>query len=127
MYKTGDILKATVNSLPIIIHWGVVSVEGDQTFVYHNTPMDTNVVGGSVIHEPLENWLQERTVIAVIPSTLTSKQIQNYANSKAYEQFDLVNFNCEHFISEITTGESWSPQLVFLTVSIVVVLVVLFI
>lgn len=126
MYKTGDILKASVNSLPIIIHWGIVSVEGSEILVYHNTPMETNVVGGSVVHEPLNDWLSERTVVDVIPSALTTKQIQNYANSVAYQPFDLVNFNCEHFISEITTGESYSPQLVFLTVAIVVVLVVVF-
>jgi hypothetical protein len=112
-YQTGDILTARVNSLPLILHRGLVVVDYDGIYVWHNTPMKENQFGGSVVREPLETWLYDRQVVSVEKTNLTKDDIESVSFAIKEKPFHLFNFNCEHYVYGIKGNKAKSPQLTY--------------
>ncbi|MDQ6482347.1 hypothetical protein [Dyadobacter sp. LHD-138] len=112
--KTGSIIIGTSEILPFIQHVGVILVNSpNNILVYHNSPTKTNPFGGSVIAEPLKEWIAVRSVIEVKETMLSKAEIeQGYENMK-YLKFNLLNFNCEHFVTGLVYHEPSSKQLQF--------------
>jgi hypothetical protein len=112
-YETGDLLTAEVDIFPFITHKGLVVVDNEIPYVWHNTPVKKNGYGGSVIKEPLAEWLSTRKVTAVEKTNLDKEHIEGMSLSMKEKAFDLLDFNCEHFVYIIKDNEHKSPQLKF--------------
>ncbi len=110
-YHTGDILTARVRSLPFIFHQGIIVNEGSGILVYHNTPRFSNEKGGNVVTENIDDWLKTREVVNVEPTNMTADYIRSTSEERANMKFDLLSFNCEHYVSLLKTGKLRSPQL----------------
>lgn len=101
--KTGDILY---RSKSIVEHAGAYLGNGT---VIHNSP------DGDVQICSVEEY-SEGKAIKVVSSRLSIEQAQQF-QQKAKEKmiqakgYNLVNFNCEQFVSEILKGTSSSPQI----------------
>lgn len=112
-YQTGDLLTARVKSLPLIFHKGLIVLEENQVYVWHNTPMYKNQFGGSVIKETLQDWLKSRTITKCEKTDLDKTEIETLSNQMKHKPFHLLNFNCEQYVFLIKDKVSKSPQLRF--------------
>jgi len=120
VFNTGDVIKASVKAFPLLFHYGIVTLEYDEIFVHHNTPTQKNVSGGNVIKEPLANFLKSRTVSKVIPTGHSCNFINETSQSLAKRRFNLLSFNCEHFIFIFFCTPPRSPQLFLWSLAAVV-------
>lgn len=109
--QTGDIIQSNAIGVPFFRHHGVL-IDGN---VYHNTP------GRGVVSEPLSVFLSGRRVLAVTASSVPADQLLSRIREVQGIPFNFLSFNCEHFITYLTEGRAYSPQL---AVSIVVVFLV---
>lgn len=110
----GDIIKTQGTAVfPFVLHYGVVIQNGQNTDVMHNTPD----VGGTLI-EPLDSFLQTRRIVSVSRSWLNSlsreELLQRYAMARG--RFDLISYNCEHFVERMQGNSIMSFQVVFWTI-----------
>jgi hypothetical protein len=112
-YETGDLLTAEVDIFPFITHKGLVVIDNGVAYVWHNTPTKQNKHGGSIVKEPLQDWLKSRKVVAVEKTNLDKNHIEGMSVAMKEKPFDLLNFNCEHYVYIIRDNESKSPQLRF--------------
>jgi hypothetical protein len=109
--KTGDFIKARVIKLPLISHYGIVVVDGDNVMVYHNTPKKYNHLGGSIMCHNIDIWLKSREIISIINTDMTAEYIKNLTDMNIKKKFNLFNFNCEHYAFLLKDGKPKSPQL----------------
>jgi hypothetical protein len=109
--KTGDIIYARVIKFPIIAHIGIVIVENDSVVVYHNTPKGFNSIGGSILINTFDDWIKTRTILSITPSDITADSIKQLTNENLKRKFDLIRFNCEHYVYLLKDGKPKSPQL----------------
>lgn len=116
----GYVLTATSRFLPIIHHKGVLIYKARGLFVLHNSPTLTNSVGGSVISEPLADWLRNRNVTNVEPIDVSG--VDTNLSRLKIKQYDLFSYNCEHFVCDIGCRPKRSPQLLFWLVIMIVIL-----
>lgn len=102
----GMIIKAKPN-IPGITHYGILVYKIFEPYVLHNTP------GKGTICEPLKSFLRTRSILEKLPSPLqrieTEEIMIRFANCKG--DYDLINYNCEHFIHCMIDSPNWrSPQ-----------------
>jgi len=125
-YKTGDILHATAAppTLGLLGHKGIILLENNEIYVYHNTPIDHNEWGGSTMKDTLEDFLVvKRQIKSIDRSNLTEAEIKARFDQVKNKKFRWISWNCDHFINVMITGEHESPQLkkilstIFLVVS----------
>jgi hypothetical protein len=95
-YQSGQLLRSEVDSFPMLKHFGVIYVEDNgQVKVMHNTPTK----GGTEI-STIEEFTSDRTIVDVTNSPLmllsNDELKQRYLDCSG--SFDLVRYNCEHFI-----------------------------
>jgi len=109
--NTGDFIRCSIDSIPILQHIGFVVKKSDGIYVYHSTPTSFNKIGGSIVKEPLEEFLESRSILSIEPTNLTEEHIVHRCCELADKKFDLLNFNCEHFGYYIKEGKMYSPQL----------------
>lgn len=119
-YTTGDIVTARVNSLPILFHKGIIINDSDSLFVYHNTPTGKNQFGGSIVKETLESFTKTRKIISSEKAGIDYTKIKQLSYDLRFVKFNLLNFNCEQYVSLIKENTLKSPQLLFWTMTILV-------
>jgi hypothetical protein len=107
--RTGQLIKAKVNSLPFVDHYGITLIQNGKTYILHNTPFR-----GSVI-DPIEVWLQDRQVIGVQNTQLCNKSNQyilNLFKTICKRPYNLLSYNCEHFIDCMLSRQVKSEQII---------------
>ncbi len=125
-YKTGDIIKGSINKYPFIYHYGIVLIKDDQVMILHNTPNAKNKLGGNVQFDELPDWLKTRKIANVQRTGISEERIIKYAEKYKARPFNLISFNCEHFIFEIRDGRAHSPQVTETIWNIITVIMVIY-
>lgn len=110
---TGDIITATIDSLPFFLHKGIIVIENGQIFVFHNTPTAKNVSGGNVVKEDFNHWIESRQIIDIERTDMTKDYIETKSNELSGRHFNIFTFNCEQYVSLLKNGWVESPQLLF--------------
>jgi len=111
-FKTGDIVKARVLSMPNIIHSGIVLMRDDTILVAHNTPSKKNPAGGNTVIETMNAFLDAgREIIRVRETQLNYEQIMNAFHEIKHVPFNLLEFNCDDFVYYVRTGKRRSSLL----------------
>ena len=124
MYKSGEIIKTIGHQflgVTYVYHYGVILVEGDYIYVLHNSRER------GVVKDDIEFFLKNREIADVIPSNL-----ENISNKDILLRFehcksnwDVLNFNCEHFIDCMTNRNRNSEQLLkFIVFSTIIILLI---
>jgi hypothetical protein len=109
MYATGQIIKASVNDLPLIYHYGIVLIDGEQIYVLHNSPDNVHMI------DTLDNYLESREIIEIRNTHLNNLPINyilNRFNEDCKQTYHVINYNCEHFIDCMLNEQHQSEQLV---------------
>lgn len=109
-YEVGDIIFIRSDIMQSLQHVGIVFVMDGKYYISHNTPYEINVFGGSVSYKPLDQWLQGREVLAIVNTNISSEQIIKATYEMRFRKYDLLKFNCEHYISIIENGKGISSQ-----------------
>jgi len=107
---TGDVVKVKSEFLPIISHYGIISRETDDFMVYHNDPDKFNFLGGNIVSEKFEDWIKGKEIITVYNTGISKEEILKWVNENKYKKYDVLKFNCEHFITNIKNKNGISPQ-----------------
>lgn len=92
---TGDIL-VTQTGIPFIQHFGVVVVEGSTTCVYHCTPEK------NVTLDTLTDFLKNRQLVTIRKTNANSHRIYRNLRDLKSKRYDVVSFNCIHFVDCLT-------------------------
>ncbi len=88
-FKTGDIIKAKVTSMPNIIHSGIVVVSEGKVMIAHNTPSRKNSSGGNIVAEQSFDAWGRRTVTGTPLAWL----YRGYTGHEHLDEFGLINMN----------------------------------
>ena len=107
--RSGQLIKAKVNSLPFVDHYGITLIQNGKIYILHNTPFKSSVM------DPIENWIQDRQITRVENTELCNKSneyiIQQF-NTLCKKPYDLLSYNCEHFIDCMLSRQRKSEQMV---------------
>lgn len=109
--KTGDIIKVKSDLSKFIFHYGIVCKDGTDFFVYHNDPYKLNFMGGSIIRENFNDWIQNKEIAEVIPTNLNVNDIEKATAALKTYKYHIFDFNCEHFVSKLKDKKPSSPQI----------------
>ena len=107
-YIQGQILKSRVQEIPVLFHFAIVVVEDNgHIYVLHNT------VDNDVMVESLAEYREDRVVEEVIDSDLMNLSYDEIKSRflECRGDFDVLNYNCEHFIDCMLGDERKSEQL----------------
>ena len=74
-FKTGDIVKASINGVPFVYHYGVIVILSDGVKVVHNSPSRKNEHGGNILVDSLEKWKLSRKIINIQKTRITEDKI----------------------------------------------------
>ena len=124
MYKSGEIIKTIGHQflgVTYIYHYGIILVEGDEVYVLHNGRER------GAVKEPIEKFLKNREIDSILPSNL--EKLSNKDILLRFEHcksnWDVLNFNCEHFVDCMTNRNKNSQQLLkFIVFSTIVILLI---
>lgn len=117
-YRTGDIITAKVNSKPLLWHQAIAVQINDGIYFLHNSPNRKNEFGGNLLIDTPEDFYKTRTFTSAKHTDLTANDIlQEYERLK-HKKFNLLLYNCEHFVSIVTVNKRKSWQLRFWTILI---------
>lgn len=108
MFRTGQLIKASVNRFPLLNHYGIILVDNGQVKVLHNTPFRSSVI------DDLHFWLSTRKLITVDDTELVNYSrdfILDRFNMVCKNRYNLFFYNCEHFIDCMLSREQRSEQL----------------
>ena len=108
MYRSGQVIKANVNSMPLVDHYGIILVEGNETYVIHNTPFRNAVI------DRIDDFLDSRTLVSLQNTYLeynSNDSIINRFEKQCKRSYGLFEYNCEHFIGCMLNQSETSPQL----------------
>lgn len=103
--QEGDVIYTNCIGNELCYHLGIVYKKGDSVFVFHNAPTNVNKFGGTVVYEPLKEYLNGRTISKVVRTGTKNKNILEVSRKCRDEVWDSFFFNCEDFIVEIVEGE----------------------
>lgn len=109
--NTGDLVR-TKSIYPFIFHYGIVCREGKDFYVYHNDPDMSNHAGGNIIRENFMDWIQDREIVEVKSTGLDITNIETVVKELKCQKYDLLNFNCEHFITKLKGVKPSSAQVI---------------
>lgn len=110
-YNTGDIIYATSAppGIRFIGHKGIISVENNEVFIYHNTPMKNNEFGGSSIKETLTEFKAAgREIKKVEVSGLSGEEIKTRFDETKHKKFNWIIWNCDQFVNYMLYGKKFS-------------------
>lgn len=99
MYQNGDVIKSR-SYWPFAYHYSIVLGEGPlhEQSVIHTMPET------GPIKEPLEKFLNDRTIVEIIKTGLNELQpeeIEEKFNDYSGEKFDMIFNNCEVFVNKL--------------------------
>lgn len=109
-YKVGDVIFIRSDIMYSLYHVGIVFKIEDNYFISQNTPYKVNSFGGSVSSMPLEDWLSDREILDIVSTGISSEYIMNASYEMRFRKYDVLRFNCEHYISIIENGKGMSTQ-----------------
>ena len=95
--ENGDIIKSKSN--PFIYHYAVLYIDNGEKYLMHNS------VEQSVILQKWEQFFKARELIYICKSNISgidSALLLEKFNKLKVKRFDLLFYNCEHFVSELT-------------------------
>lgn len=110
-FKNGQLIKASVNKYPFIKHYGLIYLTNEisKVYVMHNTPNRGPVI------DTLNDFKRNRTIISRTDTVLTDKVSSDFILNKfskvEQKKFNLLTFNCEHFIDYMLDNKMRSEQL----------------
>jgi len=107
--KEGTIIRRTC-PFPLIIHTGITLVENDQILVCHNTGIKNNQFGGSIIIEPISDFLKLGRITSTKETDISTTQIKLFYEEKKLIRYSALTYNCEDFINELSRGKKGSIQ-----------------
>jgi hypothetical protein len=113
--KTGDLIKITAKSNPFIFHYGIVEKNSEGVFIIHTHPDKVNSKGGNTVREPLERLMKGRHIISVEKTNLKTEDIEKLYQELEKYKYDIINFNCEHFVNFAKDKSYVSPQILRVT------------
>lgn len=105
--KSGQLVKAKAEIIPIIYHYGIIIVEDGEIYILHNSPAKSSVI------ELFENWEATRSVVSVIDTELigfSNEYILNRFDSVCKRDYILFQYNCEHFVDCMLNRPQRSEQ-----------------
>lgn len=108
--KTGDIVKVKSEKLPIIYHYGIVIKDDVEFSILHNDPDKINKSGGNIIKETLKDWIKNKEIVEVSSTNANKDEIYAIAENLKKLKYDLIHFNCEHFVNFVNKQKNVSPQ-----------------
>lgn len=108
--KTGDLIKLKTEFLPILYHYGIIEVQDNGVYIYHNQTDKINSNGGNLICEELRSYIKGKDIISVTETNLNSSDLNQMYNSLKSLKYDFINFNCEHFVNFATDRKFISNQ-----------------
>lgn len=122
--QTGDIITTTARRVPFASHKGIVVRINQETYVLHND----SYRGVNV--DLINDFLSGRTVKYVEPSILnhlTYAELLHRFNANHHRSYDVLNYNCDHFICSMIGKKEESPQLqnVVVGISIITIFAIL--
>lgn len=124
IYNTGDIINASSAppSLGIFGHKGIISVENNKVFIYHNTPIKNNEFGGSAVKETLDEFKTAgREIKQVDTSGLSHDEIKKRFDETKHKKFNWFTWNCDQFVNYLLYSEKYSPwqkKIFFISISV---------
>jgi hypothetical protein len=124
--KTGDLIKITAKSNPFIFHYGIVEKNLEGLFIIHTHPDKVNSKGGNTVREPLEKLMRGRNIISVEKTNLKTEDIEKLYQELEKYKYDIINFNCEHFVNFAKNKNYVSPQILRMTSVLLIGLTVYF-
>jgi len=110
-FETGDLIKARVKKWPFIFTYGFVVLDNGRPTVWHNTPNEKNEAGGNIVVHDLDTWTRSRTIVSVKKTNVSESRIREVSNDKINKPFNLLTWNCEHYVFLIRDKAHRSPQL----------------
>lgn len=105
--QSGDLIKARVKIFPLLFHYGIVTIRNGSIFIMHNTP------GRGTVIDSLDDFLLSRELIyseSTWLNSITEEELQNRFDNCAGD-FNLISYNCEHFIDCMLMVDPESEQL----------------
>lgn len=109
--ETGD-LVCTKAFVPMIRHYGIVCKESEILYVYHNDPDQSNHAGGNIIRENFADWIAEREIVNVTKTGIDITNIEQVVSKLKTRRYDLLHFNCEHFVTAVKNKRPASTQII---------------
>ncbi len=105
MYRTGD--KVWVYGEGDVHHYGIIVIRNYRLWVVHNSK-----IAGQVVLEPFEVFSGGLVVhIEKRAKVGHEESVASQALDLIGARYNLLFFNCEHFVNYVQTGISESPQL----------------
>ncbi len=110
-FKSGQEITAKAKNLPFVTHKGIIFVLGNELYIMHNT------IENNVDMIEYDRFLEKRELVSIKDTKLTElsdTDVLNRYNKLQDRKFNLVTYNCEHFIAEMKHEpiESKSVELV---------------
>lgn len=119
--KPAQVIITKVDDMPLIYHWGIlVDIDGG-SFVVHNPLRGSNRYGGSVIIEPLNDFIKSRSIIHVRPMDISSDHVIKKSFEHAGRPFDIYSWNCEQFIRAVEEKPPILPTYITIILSIILI------
>jgi hypothetical protein len=119
-FPSGAIITARIHK-SLLLHKAIVFRDNGQLLLLHNTAKAQNEWGGNVIFDTPERFFASRTLLHCKPTKLTDAEIKAKYEQLKYRKFNVLTFNCEHFISLVTAQKKRSPQILFWSVFLTVI------
>ncbi len=119
--KTGDLVKVKSEKTAFIYHYGIVIRENNDFYIYHNDPDRKNKVGGNIIKDNFLEWVKGREIVEVTSMNIDNTNIEEIVDQLKHYKYDLIYFNCEHFVNLVRKTKNQSPQIMKWTLGIVII------
>jgi len=109
--KPNNVIITNCVGIPMCFHIAVVCLYNGVLCVFHCTPTKTNVYGGNVICERLDQFLSNRKVKKMYPANVPMEKIIKNFDQVKYNKWDALNFNCETYINQLVNDNNGTTQL----------------
>ena len=106
--RSGYLIKTDAGNLPLVNHFAITLFLNNKLYVLENTPF----YGSRII--TFDKFMKGRTIEFVKPTKLinkSNKYIFDKFNNLCQKPYDLINYNCEHFIDCMMSDSQKSEQL----------------
>ena len=106
-----NVLITNCTNLPLCFHVAITCMYNGELCVFHCTPSKSNIYGGNVVCERLDQFLKDRKIKSVYYVDVPVIEIVKNFNQVKYKKWDPLNFNCETYINQLISNNKGSTQL----------------
>lgn len=110
-YHTGDIITAKVLTRPLLWHKAIALCLPDGIFFLHNTPNGQNDYGGNLLIDTPDDFFRTRRLTSVEHTDITEDYLLEQYEELKPLKFNLLLYNCEHFVTLVQNKKKKSIQL----------------